>query len=365
MLMIRIGKRSDMPMWKASSIRLASIIAALGTLAFFVAFMGHSPLQVYASMLDGSFATPYRIQETIKVAIPLTITALGMLLAFKMQFWNIGGDGQMILGAVLGSFIALKFTTLPTPVMLVLMTLAGIVGGGIWALIPSIFKTKFGTNETLFTLMMNYVALKIVIFLQYGPWKDPNALGFPKIPNFVDAALYPKLFGVHIGWVIALALVAAVAMILNHSTLGYEISVIGNSESTAKYAGMNVGRVTLLTLFGSGALCGLAGVLQASAVAGTLTYEVSGGYGYTAIIIAWLSGMNPLAVPFTATLFAILTQGANFIQTSFGIPAAAAKILQAMILIFALGSEFFIQYEVYIQWPWAKKPAATVVEGGH
>ncbi len=363
--MIRIGKRSDMPMWKATSIRLASIVAALGTLAFFVAFMGHAPMKVYASMLDGSFGSPYRIQETIKVAIPLTITALGMLLAFKMQFWNIGGDGQMILGAILGSFIALKFTTLPMPTMLLLMTLAGVLGGGIWALIPSIFKAKYGTNETLFTLMMNYVALKIVIFLQYGPWKDPNALGFPKIPNFVDAALYPKLFGVHIGWVIALALVVAVTLILNRSTLGYEIAVIGNSERTAKYAGMNVGKVTLLTLFASGALCGLAGVLQASAVAGTLTYEVSGGYGYTAIIIAWLSGMNPVAVPFTATLFAVLTQGANFIQTSFGIPAAAAKILQAMILIFALGSEFFIQYEVYIQWPWAKKQAAAVVEGGH
>jgi simple sugar transport system permease protein len=361
MLMIRIGKRADMPMWKATTIRLTSIVAALGTLAFFVAFMGHEPMEVYASMLDGSFGTVYRIQETIKVAIPLTITALGMLLAFKMQFWNIGGDGQMILGAVLGSFIALKFTTLPMPVMLLLMTVAGVLGGGLWALIPSVFKTRFGTNETLFTLMMNYVALKIVIFLQYGPWRDPNALGFPKIPNFVDAALFPKLFGVHVGWLIAILLVVAVTMILNRSSLGYEIAVIGNSERTAKYAGMNVSRVTMLTIFTSGALCGLAGILQASAVAGTLTYEVSGGYGYTAIIIAWLSGMNPIAVPFTATLFAVLTQGANFIQTSFGIPAAAAKILQAMILIFALGSEFFIQYELYIKWPWAGKQSA---EGG-
>ncbi len=361
--MIRIGKRSDMPMWQATTIRLAAIVAALASLAFFVAFMGHQPMQVYRAMIEGSFATPYRLQETIKVAIPLTITALGMLLAFKMQFWNIGGDGQMIMGAVLGSYIALNFTTLPMGVMLPLMTVAGIIGGGLWALIPSVFKTRFGTNETLFTLMMNYVALKIVIFLQYGPWKDPGALGFPKIPNFVDAALYPKLFTVHIGWVIALVLVVAVALILNRSTLGYEIAVIGNSERTAKYAGMNVARVTLLTLFASGALCGLAGILQASAVAGTLSYEVSGGYGYTAIIIAWLSGMNPLAVPFTATLFAVLTQGANFIQTAFGIPAAAAKILQSMILIFALGSEFFIQYEIYIQWPWSKK-AAAVTEGG-
>lgn len=356
--MIRIGKRSDMPMWKATSIRLASVVAALGSLAFFVAFMGHAPMEVYASMLDGSFGSPYRIQETIKIAIPLTIVALGMLLAFKMQFWNIGGDGQMIVGAILGSYIALNFTTLSMPVMLLVMTAAGLLGGGLWALIPAVFKAKFGTNETLFTLMMNYVALKIVIYLQYGPWKDPGALGFPKIPNFVDAALYPKLLGVHVGWVVALVLVAAVTMILNHSSLGYEISVIGNSQRTAKYAGMNVGRVTLLTLFTSGALCGLAGVMQASAVAGTLTYEVSGGYGYTAIIIAWLSGMNPLAVPFTAILFAALTQGADFIQTSFGIPAAAANILQAMILIFALGSEFFIQYEMYIQWPWAKKQAA-------
>lgn len=362
--MIRIGKRSDMPVWQATAVRLAAVLAALMSLAFFVAFMGHEPMKVYASMLEGSFATPYRIQETIKVAIPLTITALGMLLAFKMQFWNIGGDGQMILGAILGSYVALNFKTLPMIAMLPLMVVAGVLGGGLWALIPSYFKTRFGTNETLFTLMMNYVALKLVIYLQYGPWKDPGALGFPKIPNFVEAAIFPKFMGVHVGWIIAIVLVVLVALILNRSSLGYEIAVIGNSERTAKYAGMNVGRVTLMTLFASGALCGLAGVLQASAVAGTLTYEVSGGYGYTAIIIAWLSGMNPLAVPFTAMLFAVLTQGANFIQTAFGIPAAAAKILQAMILIFALGSEFFIQYELYVQWPWSKK-AAAASEGVH
>jgi len=361
--MIRIAKRSAMPMWQSALVRIASIVASLLVLAFFVAFMGHDPMQVYWEMIKGSFGTVYRVQETIKVAIPLTITALGMLLAFRMQFWNIGGDGQMIVGAIFGSFVALKFPTLPMPLMLLAMTAAGLLGGGLWALVPAAFKTKFDTNETLFTLMMNYVALKWVTYLQYGPWKDPNALGFPKIPNFVDAAVFPSFLGVHIGWVIALFLVVVFGIFLNHSKLGYEIAVIGNSVRTAKYAGMNVSKVTLLTLFCSGAACGLAGILQASAVSGTLSFDVSGGYGYTAIIIAWLSNTNPYIVPLTAMLFAVLIQGSIQIQTALSIPQSAAQILQAMILIFALGSEFFIQYEIYFQWPWKKSESSR--EGGH
>jgi len=271
---------------------------------------------------------------------------LGIMLAFKMKFWNIGAEGQILMGAFAGSYVGLTFSSLPKPILLTLMLLAGVVGGGVWALIPTWFKVKYGTNETLFTLMMNYVALKWVIYLQYGPWKDPNALGFPKIPNFVDAAVLPKLFGVHIGWLIGIIFVVLVYVLINHTKLGFEISVIGSSQNTARYAGMNVRGIILKTLFIGGGLCGLAGIIQASAVSGNLSYEVSAGVGYTAIIIAWLSGMSAPLIPLTAFLFAILTQGASFIQTAFQIPQSAAEILQGMILISALASEFFINYRV-------------------
>lgn len=344
--MMRVSKRSTIKGKYILLIRVTAVLLALISLGVFISFMGHDPIKVYKAMIEGCFGSAYRFKETIKTAIPLTITALGIMLAFKMKFWNIGAEGQILMGAFAGSFVALNFTNLPKPIMLTLMLIAGIIGGGIWALIPTWFKVKYGTNETLFTLMMNYIALKWIIYLQYGPWKDPNALGFPKIPNFVDAALLPKFLGVHLGWVIAIVLVVGIYFLINYTKLGFEISVIGNSENTARYAGMNVKGIILKTLFIGGGLCGMSGIIQASAVSGNLTYEVSAGVGYTAIIIAWLSGMRAPIIPLTAFLFAILTQGASYIQTAFQIPQSAAEILQGMILIFTLASEFFISYKV-------------------
>lgn len=362
--MIRISKRSRMDGKYVLLIRISSILLALVSLGVFISFMGHHPLEVYKAMLDGCFGSAYRIKETIKTAIPLTITALGIMMAFKMKFWNIGAEGQILMGAFAGSFVGLNFAYLPKIVLLPLMLIAGVVGGGLWALVPSWFKVKYGTNETLFTLMMNYIALKWIIYLQYGPWKDPNALGFPKIPNFEESAILPKLFGVHLGWLIALLLVGIIYMLMNHTKLGFEISVIGNSQNTARYAGMSVQNIILKSLFISGGLCGMSGIIQASAVSGNLSYEVSAGVGYTAIIIAWLSGMRAIIIPITAFLFAILTQGASFIQTAFQIPQSAAEILQGMILIFALASEFFISYKVHLERPNSKAVTTGIVKEG-
>ncbi len=358
--MIRVSKRSSLDGKYVLLIRLSSILLAMAALGVFINFMGHNPFVVYKAMLEGCFGSAYRFKETIKTAIPLTITALGIMLAFKMKFWNIGAEGQILMGAFAGSYVGLNFSHLPKPILLTLMLIAGVIGGGIWALIPTWFKVKYGTNETLFTLMMNYIALKWVIYLQYGPWKDPDAMGFPKIPNFVDNAIIPKLMGVHLGWVIAIVLVVVIYLLINYTKLGFEISVIGSSQNTARYAGMSVRGIILKTLFIGGGLCGMSGIIQASAVAGNLTYEVGGGVGYTAIIIAWLSGMSAPLIPLTAFLFAILTQGASFIQTAFQIPQSAAEILQGMILIFALASEFFISYKVHFETKLIKRETQEV-----
>jgi simple sugar transport system permease protein len=345
--MLRIAKRSSISKRKATFIRVFGIFLSLVLMSIFLLTMNLNPLKVYQAMIAGCFGSFYRFKETIELMVPLSLAAVGIMIAFKMKFWNIGAEGQILMGAMAASFVALNMPDTPKVMLLILMGIASLIVGGLWAFIPAIFKVKFETNETLFTLMLNYIAIKFVIYLQYGPWKDPMALGFPKIPNFVDNALIPELFDVHIGWVILIIVTILFYVVLNKTKLGYEISVIGESQNTARYAGMNVNKVVLLTLFMSGAICGLVGMIQASGVAGTLTAEISGGMGYTAIIVAWLSQMQVHFVPVIGLLFAVLVQGASYIQTAFQIPQSAAEILQGIILFFALGSEFFINYTLH------------------
>lgn len=348
--MIRFIKRAEISKSKSTFIRLTSIILALLLFAVFIyAITGQNPLDVYISMIKGAFGSRYRFNEVVIKAVPLIIASLGIAVAFKMKFWNIGAEGQIVMGAFAASFVALRFQNLPKPVLLALMAFAGVLGGGIWALIPAFFKAQWKTNETIITLMLNYVALKFVTYLQYGPWKDPKATGFPKIPNFVDAAILPKLLGIHIGWVIAIILVIVMYIFMNHSKLGYEVAVIGESEKTAQYAGMDIKKTIITAILLSGGLCGLTGMIQASAVSNTLSVEVSGGLGYTAIITTWLSGLSAPFIVIASFLFAALLQGGAFIQTAFNIPASMAQMLQGIILFFVLGSEFFIQYRPITQ----------------
>jgi simple sugar transport system permease protein len=327
-------------------IRIAAILVSLIAMSGWIVAIGHNPVMVYKAMLEGCFGSTYRILETIKYTIPLGLSALGIMMAFKMKFWNIGGEGQILMGAFAATYFALNFSDVSKPVLLLLMAISAMIMGGLWSLIPAIFKVSFGTNETVFTLMLNYIALKYIVFLQYGPWKDPKAFGFPKIPNFTDNAILPKLFGLHIGWLVLIVVTILVYIIFHYTKIGFEVAVIGESENTARYAGMTVRRVVMKAVFLSGAICGLVGMIQASAVSNTLTFELSAGIGYDAIIVAWLSNMNPLMVPVVGFLFAILSQGASFIQTAFQIPQSAAEIIQGMILIFALSAEFFIRFKL-------------------
>jgi general nucleoside transport system permease protein len=342
---IRAIKKSEPSRIKAASIRIGAILLALITSSLFILFLDLNPANVYLKMLQGAFGTAYRARETIVQAIPLVITSLGIAIAFRMQFWNIGGEGQIAMGAFAASFVALQMNYLPKPILLILMIFAGMLAGGLWALIPAFFKAQWGTNETIVTLMMNYIGLKWIMYLQYGPWKDPNSLGFPKIANFTDNAILPKLFGVHIGWVIALILVVAIYIFMKHTKKGYEIAVIGESIDTARYAGINIKRTILIAIMLSGGLCGLVGMIQASAVNNTLSMEVTGGVGYTAIITAWLASLSAPVILLVSILFAALLEGGSYIQTVFGIPQSAALILQGIILFFVLGSEYFVRYK--------------------
>lgn len=345
--MIKIIKREDVEPKFALIVRAIAILGALVFTGIFIALIGYNPIRVFSEMFFGAIGTQMRLQETVNKAVPLIITSLGILVAFKMKFWNIGGEGQIIIGALGAGFVALNYAdVLPRPILLLVMAITAMVSGGIWALIPAIFKVKMGTNETIFTLMLNYVAIKIVQFLQFGPWKDPAATGFPKIPTFSDKAILPSLGGLHIGWLIALILTALMYVFIRYTKKGYEIEVVGESINTAKYAGMNVNGIILFAITLSGGLCGLVGMIQASAMEKTLSYTLSGGYGYTAIITTWLSGLKAQYILITSIAFAILLQGGNFVQVSMQIPSAVAGMIQGIILFFVLGSEFFIQYKL-------------------
>lgn len=345
--LVRMVRRESIPASKQALIRLLAVLLALVTGGIIILCLSHNPFLVYRDMVMGSLGSSTVLVETIRIAIPLLVTSLAISLAFKMRFWNIGGEGQILIGGMAASYLALfRYEAMPGPALLAYMAVAGFVAGGLAGLLPALFKAKWNTNETLFSLMINYIALCFLRYLQNGPWKDPKMRGFPKIAMFQEVARLPKVLGVHIGWIIALALVALVYLYMNHTKHGYEITLVGESPRTAKYAGMNVGWIIIRTMFLSGALCGLVGFIQVSGADYTLTDTTAGGVGFTAITVAWLSKLNPLVMVFVAFGIAMLQKGANRIQTTLKIPASAADVLTGVILFFMLGCEFFINYKL-------------------
>ncbi len=326
--------------------RLAAVGAALLASAIIMVFMGYNPIDVYGKIIAGSLGTAYRFRETVHKAIPLTVLSLGTAVAFRMKFWNIGAEGQFYLGAFGASLVAFSFPELPAYVLLPFMFIVSFLFGGLWAMVPALLRAKFMTSETLVTLMLNYVAARWISYLQYGPWRDPAANGFPKIAPFGKNAVLPAIGGIHIGWIIAIILAALLFILFRKTKLGYEIDVLGESEATARYAGIHVNQVMFLAIAISGGLCGIAGMMQASAIEHSLTDQLSGGLGFTAVITTWLARLNPPAIVFVSFLFSLLLQGGNFLQSSLKIPASAAQIIQGIIIFFVLGSEFFIRYRV-------------------
>ncbi|SHI16979.1 nucleoside ABC transporter membrane protein [Sporobacter termitidis DSM 10068] len=343
----RIVKRDDISRVKAWGIRLAAILLSLLAGGLLILALGHNPFAVYRDMVTGSLATKTALIATAKIAIPLLGAAISIAPAFKMKFWNIGTEGQIMAGALAASYFALfQHGNMSRPVLILVMFAASVVAGGIWGFIPAFFKAKWGTNETLFTLMLNYIIIGIVKYLRMGPWKNPASGGFPKIAMFDDAARLPSVFGVNIGWIIVLALAVLMFIYMRYSKQGYEIAVVGESVRTSKYIGMNVPKVIIRTIVISGAIAGLVGCLIVAGSAYTLSDTSSGGYGFTAITVAWLGGLNPFAMIIITVFLAVLTKGANTIQTNFKIPASASDVLIGMILFFMLGCEFFIKYRL-------------------
>lgn len=339
-------KRDTISQNEAWKIRGIAFLLSLVAGGLMILMLGHNPFQVYQSMVVGAWGSNTVIYETVKIAIPLLITAIGISTAFKMRFWNIGGEGQILVGAVAAGYFGL-FTAhiFPKTPLVILMVVAAMVAGGLYGVLPAICKAKWGTNETLFTLMLNYIALGFIKYLMNGPWKAKGS-SFPKIGMLAKGARLGKVFGVHWGWILALILVVVAYIYFNKTKQGYEIGVVGESNDTARYAGISVKKVFIRTMFISGALCGLVGMLQFAGADYTITEGTAGGVGFTAITVAWLAKMNPYGMLVVSLFIAMLERGANTIQTNFKIPASAAELLIGIILFFMLGCEFFTTYRL-------------------
>ena len=326
--------------------RLGAVALSILAGGLFILAIGYNPIEIYGTILNGAFRSKIAVQSTIKITIPLCISALGATLAFKMKFWNIGGEGQIIMGGVFATYFALFHADWPHLPLMIVCFLAGLIGGGVWGLIPALFKVKWNTNETLLTLMLNYIALYIISWLQNGPWRDPAANGFPKIAAFAKSAVLGKVLGVQAGWIVMLVFTVLVWVYLKFTKQGYEVAVVGESQDTARYAGIHVKKVILRTMFLSGAIGGVCGMLQACGTDATLSTGIAGGVGFTAIIVAWLAKFNTFYMALISFLLVFLERGASEIASAYSLNEYAADIITGIILFFILGSEFFINYRV-------------------
>ncbi len=360
---LRIAKQESVSGWQAAVIRTASVLAALLLSGIVMAIMGYNPGAAFLAIVKGSLGSAYGLTNTVTVAIPLLIVSLGLAISFSMRFWNIGGEGQMIVGAICATYVSHHLpATVPPAILMLAMSLAAMAGGALYALIPGLFRAYSGTNETLFTLMLNYIAIKVTIYLRLVLWKDPAAKGFPHIKSIPDAAHLPMLFGVHIGWIVALACTAFVYIYLKYTKRGYEIRVVGESERTAQYAGINVRQILLIGVMMSGAIVGLAGFVKLSGASFMLSESIAGGAGFSAVIIAWLAQLNAPAMVIVSLLFAAMEQGAMGMELSLGTPVSVADIIKGTILFMALASEFFISYRLILDRH--VQPAAGREQGG-
>ena len=354
---MHISKRDTISRGKAWTIRAIAILLALivdGIIIYAIVKM--NPLKVYVSLASGAFGTSKRMWFTIRDCMILTCIAIGLAPAFKMRFWNVGAEGQMLVGGIATAFWMINFAGKMNIVMLFLcMAISAIVAGGIWGLIPGFFKAKWNTNETLFTLMMNYIAIQLTSFA-VSKWENPpgsnsigtiNSKGDVKYVGWIGN-MFSDGYNKDFMWTVIVVLVLAtlVYLYLKYTKHGYEIAVVGDSENTARYAGIRVPRIYVRTMALSGALCGLIGLLLTSSTDHTMTTTIVDGRGFTAVMVSWMAKFNPIIMIFVSLLLVVLNRGAGEISTAFGLNRSFADILTGIILFFIIGCEFFINYKV-------------------
>ncbi len=346
MACFRISRRQEPLGWRASLVLLAAVALSLSLSLLLLAFQGVSPLTGMEVLVRGAFGTAWALEDCLIKAIPLFLCSLGVAVAFRLQIWNIGAEGQFALGAVGAAWVALSFPGLPKSILLPLMLAAASLAGGFWGMIPAILRQRLGANEIIVTLMLNYIAILFLDFLVYGVWKDVS--GFPMTARFSAQATLGKIGATSVNWGLAhcLLLGLAVWIFFRFTRLGYELKACGDSVRAARYAGMPYDRLVVLVMVLSGALAGWAGCVEASASLGRLQPSIMAGYGYTAIVVAWLARLNPLNIALSAFLLAALRVGVENLQLDLQVPAAFGGIIEGMILLTVLAGGFFLSYRI-------------------
>ena len=346
-LSFHIVKREQTVWYKGLAIRAAAVLLALVVSGIVITLLtDKNPLAVYRSMWNGAFGMNIRIWSLFQDVAILLCISLAVTPAFKMKFWNIGAEGQVLIGG-LATVSVMMFLggKIPLPLLLIIMIAASILAGIIWAVVPAIFKAFWNTNETLFTLMMNYVAIQLVSYFLKVFVKTGSGVLFP-MPEFGFPVLFNQPYLLNI--IIVAALTIAVYIYLKYTKQGYEISVVGESQNTANYIGINVKKVVIRTLIVSGALCGIAGLLLVGGTNHTINTETAGGRGFTAIMVSWLAKFNPFFMVVTSFIIVFLQKGAQQVSTDFRLPQAISDIVTGIILFFIIGCEFFLNYKIVL-----------------
>jgi simple sugar transport system permease protein len=338
----RAPSRGSAALSTAAAIALAVV---LGGGVFLLA--GADPFEAYGVMLQGAFGTAYSVSEVLVKAIPLMLCGLAVAVAARIQVWNIGAEGQLVLGGMGAAWVALYASRhLPAAAVLPVMVAAGFVAGGLWAAIPGALKARWGVNEILTSLMLNYVAIYWLEHLYFGPWRDPRGMGFPGTAMFPGSAWLPRLPGtrIHLGLLFAVAAAILLTWVLNRTRWGYELRVTGESPQAARYAGMNRSRNILAVMLLSGGLAGLAGMAESAGIHYRLQQGLAVGYGYAGIIVAWLARLNPMGLLLAAALIAGLFVGGDQLQSEMKLPSSVGLVLEGAILFFVMAGDALTRY---------------------
>ena len=344
----RMVKRDHISVGKAWAIRLIAVALSLVVAALvIVAVTKQNPIEVYLGIIDGAVGSNRRIWVTIREMMVLLCIAIGLTPAFKMKFWNIGAEGQILMGGTAAAAMMIYFgEKMPNWLLLIVIFVVSGLAGLIWGVIPAIFKAYFNTNETLFTLMLNYVAMQIVTFCIVF-WENPSGSNTVGIINAATkGGWFPTIFGnaYTLNVIIVLAITLVVYVYMKYSKQGYEISVVGESQNTARYAGIDVKKVIIRTMMISGAICGIAGAVIVSGASHTISTSTAGGRGFTAIIVAWMSKFNPLAMILVSGFLVFMQQGSIQVASQFGLNENASDIITGILLFFLIGCELLLTF---------------------
>ncbi|PIE56175.1 MAG: branched-chain amino acid ABC transporter permease [Desulfobulbus propionicus] len=348
MTRLRIIRRQERPFWRSCCVLVLALLLSLSLSALLLWLRGTSPLDGIAVLFRGAFGSRWAIEDCLIKGIPLFLCSLGVAMAFRLQIWNIGAEGQFALGAVAATWIALSFPGLPWYLLLPLMIVAACLGGALWGMVPAILRQWMGTNEIIVTLMMNYIGILFLQYLVYGVWKDPTSFGFPMTREFPDAAIVGKIGSTGVNWGLlhCLVLGGLFWVFFRFTRVGYNLKAAGDSVRAARYAGLPYNQLVVLVMVISGALAGWAGFLEASATINRLQPSIMVGYGYTAIVVAWLARLNPLSIGIASFLLAGLRVGVEHLQLDLQVPAAFGGIIEGLVLLTVLAGGFFVRYRL-------------------